>query len=224
MYGGKETTLKVEPSLQARFPGLQARVHSISNLVVERENQALERFRAEIIESVKKRFRLETLKDGHSFRAYRDFFWKVGIDPTKTRPAAEALIRRVLGGGTIPRINSAVDAYNLASIDTEIALAAFDSHRLVGDLLMRGAERGESFLGIGMEKPMELTGVEVVVSDAEKLIAIYPYRDSEETKVTTATTRILLMVCGVPGIGDETLDRAQETAIGYITKFCARGR
>jgi len=216
--------LKVEPTLQARFPGLQAGMHTIRRVAVTRENPGLETLRSEVINSIKTRYRLENLKDGPTFRAYRDFFWRVGIDPTKTRPAAEALIRRALGDGTIPNINTVVDAYNLASMNTEVALAAFDAQRLVGELLMRGAERGERFLGIGMDKPVELTGVEVVVSDAEKLIAIYPYRDSDDTKVTTATTEVLLMVCGVPGISDETLERAGTVAVEYITKFCARER
>lgn len=224
MFGEAGTRLKVAPDLQARFPGLQARIHMICDVTVKRENPELAKFRAEITIAIKTRYRLETLKDGPSFRAYRDFFWRVGIDPTKTRPAAEALIRRVLGGGSIPAINTVVDAYNLASMDTEVALAAFDAQRLLGDLEMRSARKSELFLGIGMEKPVELTGVEVVVADAEKLVAIYPYRDSEDTKVTTATTEILLMVCGVPGISDETLERAGTVAVEYIAKFCARGR
>ena len=160
------------------------------------------------------------MKNLPTFRAYRDFFWRVGIDPTKNRPAAEALIRRILGGRTIPQINPLVDAYNLASIKTEIALAAFDADRLKGGLIMRFSEKREKFLGIGMEKPMILKGGEIVVSDSEKLVAIYPYRDADGTKITEKTRNVLLLVCGVPGIGDETLQDAALVALEYITRFC----
>ncbi|MEA1905109.1 MAG: phenylalanine--tRNA ligase beta subunit-related protein, partial [Candidatus Hadarchaeota archaeon] len=61
---------------------------------------------------------------------------------------------------------------------------------------------------------------EVVISDAEKLVAIYPYRDSDETKVTPSTENVLLLVCGVPGIREETLQDALNTAVDYITRFC----
>ena len=54
---------------------------------------------------MRKNYSLDGLKDEENIRAYRDFFWKLGIDPTKIRPAAEALIRRILGGKEIPRIN-----------------------------------------------------------------------------------------------------------------------
>ncbi len=63
---------------------------------------------------------LEGLKDEPIFRTYRDFFWTMGVDPTKVRPAAEALIRRILVGRSMPRINTVVDAYNLASMTTHI--------------------------------------------------------------------------------------------------------
>jgi DNA/RNA-binding domain of Phe-tRNA-synthetase-like protein len=47
---------------------------------------------------------------------------------------------------------------------------------------MRFAKENEEFLGIGMEKPIKLTGKEIIISDNEKIIAIYPYRDSEKYK------------------------------------------
>jgi DNA/RNA-binding domain of Phe-tRNA-synthetase-like protein len=71
-----------------------------------------------------------------------------------------------------------------------------------------------------MERPKELQGGEVVISDREKLIAIYPYRDSDETKITDITKNVLLLVCGVPGIEEETLLEAAHVAIDYIVKFC----
>ena len=169
---------------------------------------------------VKQRYGLETLKDLPTFRAYRDFFWNVGIDPTKNRPAAEALIRRTLRGKTLPTINTFVDAYNLASMNTEIALAAFDSDKLRGDLHMRFAQKSDQFLGIGMHKPLELMGGEVVISDAAQVIAVYPYRDADHSKITKTTEAVLLLTCGVPGIHKEKLKEAAQITLQYVTKFC----
>lgn len=206
-----------------RFPGLRVLVACIKGVKIGRQNAELQKFGEEIAQRVKEKYDLESLKNLPSFRAYRDFFWRVGIDPTKNRPAAEALIRRILASKPIPSINSLVDAYNLASIETGVALAAFDADKLRGDLEMRFARRGEEFLGIGMKKPMELGGHEVVISDAEKLIAIYPYRDSDRTKVTDDTKDVLLLVCGVPGIDEGILSNVRQVAIEYITKFCGGG-
>ncbi len=213
-------SLSIHFKVKASFPELVVLTRQVRGVKVEKQNVELEKFGDELMKEVRERYDLETLKDLLTFRAYRDFFWRAGIDPTKNRPAAEALIRRVLGGKAIPCVNTLVDAYNLASISTEIALAAFDSDKLRGDLLMRFATKGEEFLGIGMKEPMLLRGGEVVISDAEKLVAIYPHRDADNTKVTEETKNVLLLICGVPGISEERLSQAARVAVEYVTKFC----
>ena len=180
----------------------------------------LEEFKRESLQEIQAAYDLENLKDRPILRAYRDFFWKLGVDPTKTRPAAEALIRRLLRGKPLPRINTLVDAYNLASIKTEIAIAAFDSDKIRGELTMRYAETGEEFLGIGMKTPLQLNGREIVISDEKKLLAVYPYRDAEDTKVTEATRNVLLLFCGVPGIPMQKLLEAKDVTLKFVTKFC----
>jgi len=217
-------SLPVHPDLEKRFPGLQAIKGHIYGVKSEASGSELKRFSEEIFSEVRRKHTLASLKDTPILRAYRDFFWRIGIDPTKVRPAAEALIRRVLAGKEIPSINNIVDAYNLASVKTEIALAAFDLDRLAGDPVMRQANAGEKFLGIGMNEPATLNGTEIVISDAEKLIAIYPHRDAETSKVSTSTSNILLLACGVPRIETSTLRAAGEEALSYIEKFCGGER
>ncbi len=212
--------LNVDQGLQSKFPGLKAQVFRVNGVEVRRTDAGFEEFKAEVVERTKEKWRLDQLREHPVFRAYRDFFWRVGVDPTKTRPAAEALIRRVLRERPLPRINTLVDAYNLASIDTAIPLAAFDVGGLVGELTMREAAEGERFLGIGMDKPVVLEGGEAVVEDEEKLIAVYPYRDADACKITLETKDTLMLVCGVPNIGDEVLERAGRVTVDYITRFC----
>ncbi len=215
--------LRIEPSLQSRFPGLEAHLIRLRNVKIEKMNPKLEILKEEIVKRAREQWSLDELKEHPIIRAYRDFFWRLGLDPTKTRPAAEALLRRVLHGRGLPRINTAVDAYNIASLETLIALAAFDGRRVVGEPYMREAEPGEEFLGIGMERPRVLKGGEPVIADDEKLLALYPYRDADSSKITLKTVEILLLVCGVPGIEAETLHKAGRVAVDYITRFCGGG-
>lgn len=212
--------INIQPELKERFPGLRVFVYRIDGVMVEKEKVELQQFKEEIIEETKQKYNLATIKDVPIFRAYRDFFWRIGIDPTKNRPAAEALIRRVLAGKPLPTINTLVDAYNLASIKSCISIGTFDAGRLRGDLVLRLARKGEEFTGIGMEKPVVLEGNEAVVSDAEKLIAIYPYRDADDAKATEATNGVLLLICGAPGIREEILKNAAQTTIDFIILFC----
>jgi len=213
-------SLKIDSELKTRFPDLTVLTLHIKGVQIQKRGAELEKFKVEVMRQVRNEYNLDSVKDHPTFRAYRDFFWSIKIDPTKIRPAAEALIRRILAGKPLPSINTLVDAYNLASIKSRIALATFDADKLEGDLLMRFAEEGEQFYGIGMEKPLILKGGEIVVSDDQKLIAVYPYRDADNTKVTEETENIMMLVCGVPGIPKENLENASRVALEYITRFC----
>lgn len=210
----------MDPGLRDAFPGLDAYLVEVGGLHVRERDERLDAFVPELVQEFRNRLKLETLKDEPHLRAYRDFYWRVGIDPTKIRPASEALLRRVLQGKELPRINTLVDAYNLASMTTHIAIAAFDGAHTHGEIRMRLARAGEEFLGIGMEAPVVLKGVEVVCEDDEGLVAIYPYRDSHRTRATTATTDTIFMTCGVPGIERPALVEAAQTTREFVERFC----
>jgi DNA/RNA-binding domain of Phe-tRNA-synthetase-like protein len=216
--------LRIESELESLYPGLR-----VLNLALEVKiapsDPKLEKFKFEVEQGIRQKIKsLDDVKDQKIFRAYRDFFWKVGIDPTKTRPAGEALVRRILSGKSLPSINTLVDSYNLASAETSIAIAAFDIAKIsVSDFLMRRAKSGEQFFGIGMEKPMALRRAEVVIEDMKNkdLVAIYPYRDAQNSMVSLETKSVLLMMCGVPGIETTELETAMKLSKDYVGRFCA---
>lgn len=212
--------IKVDPDLHKDFLHLRALLCSVSGVEVIKESIELLDFKEQVVAEVQKAYDLDSLRDLPIFRVYRDFFWRVGIDPTKIRPASEALVRRILAGKSIPRINALVDSYNLASIKTEIAIAAFDQDKLEGELRLRYARAGEIFRGIGWPEERKLRGGEIVASDTRKLVAIYPYRDADDSKITAQTKQVLLLICGVPGIEEQKLKEATQVTIEYITRFC----
>ncbi len=212
--------LKLDAKLQTRFPGLDAQIVQFHGITVKREDPVLEEYKLEVFQDTQNKWEVDKLRDDPDFRAYRDFFWKLDIDPTKNRPAAEALIRRVLRDKPIPKINTWVDAYNLVSIQTAIPIASFDANLVEGIPLMREALPGEEFLGIAMNKPMTLKGGEAVIEDDERLIAIYPYRDADHSKVTENTENVLMLMCGAPGVTRNTLNEAAELAKIILPRFC----
>ncbi|MCS6785050.1 MAG: phenylalanine--tRNA ligase beta subunit-related protein [Candidatus Caldarchaeum sp.] len=192
----------------------------MEDVKVERSVEGLDDFISEAIRFARTSFSLQMLTSHSLVRAYRDFFWKIGIDPTKTRPSAEALMRRVLQGRDFPRVNVLVDVYNVVSMKKLVPIAAFDADKISENLLMRFARNGEEFFGIGMERPMILKGKEVVVEDGEKLVAVYPYRDAETSKVTEMTGKTLFMVCGVPGVAADYLKETSTELVEAVRKFC----
>ena len=212
--------VRIDPRVKADFPNLNILSAMIRDMNIRSESPELEVFKDKAIRDVRAKYNVDSLKDVPSIRAYRNFLWRIGIDPTKNRPASEALIRRVLLGGSLPKINTFVDSLNLASMLSEVAIASFDLSKVMGEPILRYAVKGESFYGIGMSKPLILEGNELIVSDEGGVIAIYPYRDSERTKITEGTRDALLIFCGVPGISLEMLHDAIDMAVKIITRFC----
>jgi DNA/RNA-binding domain of Phe-tRNA-synthetase-like protein len=211
--------MEMHKEILAAFPDLSVAEGDVGPLSIQEKSPRLEALRDEIVRSVREQYTLERIKDEPLFRAYRDFFWRVGVDPTRTRPASEALVRRILAKKMLPTINTAVDAYNLASIRTGIPIAAFDADTLDGDLVMRFAKEGEEFLGIGMATPVMLHKNQVILADDDAVVAVYPYRDSDTTKITLATKTVHIVACGVPKVEREKVYSAYELAVAYLQEY-----
>jgi len=169
-----------------------------------------------VVEMVRSTYTLETLRLNPIIRAYRDFMWRIGIDPTKIRPSSEALVRRILRHRVFPHINNVVDSGNIASVETLISLGLYDEDRVAGSLELRFARGGEAFNPIGRHGE-RLTGSEVVLVDDEgKVLHVYPYRDSRETMIRESTHRVLIVGAGVPGIPRSTVAEAVERTGRYL--------
>ena len=202
--------------VSARFPALLMCIGIINQVHVEKENEQILKLKKSVYEDVRNKYNIETLKDNPIVRAYRDFYWNLDIDPTKTRPSGEALLRRILHGREPPRISTVVDGYNLASMKTIIPISGFDKDSLNPPFQIRFAKNDETFTEIGINKPMSLTDKMLVLADEKQILCLYPYRDSDHTKITEQTQNLLIVGYGAPGIPEQQLNEAVETTISYI--------
>jgi DNA/RNA-binding domain of Phe-tRNA-synthetase-like protein len=123
--------------------------------------------------------------------AVRTMYKRVGIDPTRTRPSSEALLRRVRKGDPLPRINSMVDVCNWCSLEFQLPYGLYDAAQITGDVTMRLGHEGESYPGIRKDD-VHVAG-RITLADAVGSFG-NPTSDSARTMVTTATARALLVV------------------------------
>jgi len=210
----------ISDQVRTAYGGLRLAFVEIHGMEIGADSTKVTDLLNETSERISKSITLEAVKDRPDFRAYRDFFWRLGVDPTKTRPASEALIRRILKGSSIPRINDFVDAYNIASIGTGVPIAAFDLGTIEADVTLRFSDPGEEFLGIGMSSSRMLEQGILIMSSGEDVIAVYPYRDAKESNISLETVDAVLISCGVPGISVETLTEAAGRARDFVISIC----
>jgi DNA/RNA-binding domain of Phe-tRNA-synthetase-like protein len=211
-----QTDVNWSPEISEKLPQLAICIGLINGVTARKENEQLRQLKKILYEEVRGKYNIVDLKDDSTVRNYRDFYWKLGVDPTKTRPAGEALVRRVLRGNELPNISTVVDAYNLASAKTMVPMSGFDRDRIAPPLQVRFARNGEAFTGIGMKAPISLKENMLVLADKKQVLCIYPYRDSDKTKITLETTNATIVGYGAPGILQNQLREAVTTALSLI--------
>ncbi|MHA1237694.1 MAG: B3/B4 domain-containing protein [Candidatus Odinarchaeia archaeon] len=205
-----------DDKVRLKFNDLKIALGGINNLNITRSDNKIEILKEKVYAHIRNNYTVEDLKNIPIINAYRSFYWKIKIDPTKTRPAGEALIRRILRGRPLPKISNVVDAYNLASAMSQIAISAYDADTLELPLKIRFANKGEEFIEIG-GKTVTLTGKELIVTDDQKILSIYPHRDGDLTKITENTKNIIIIAYGAPGIEEDDLLSAINLCYKYIT-------
>ncbi|MHA1836148.1 MAG: B3/B4 domain-containing protein, partial [Candidatus Odinarchaeia archaeon] len=209
-----------DKNIREKYPGLYVKKTILKNIDNTGNDNALSQIKEDIITRIKTNYTLENLKTDYVIRCYRDFYWRIKIDPTKIRPAGEALVRRILASKPFPNISPAVNAYNLSSVESFIALSGYDLDKLELPLRIRFSTTDDFFKGIGTDKPKQLSGNEIIVADKNKIICIYPYRDSEYSMIDKTTKNILILGYGVPGLSEENVENAVIKAAQYVNKVC----
>jgi DNA/RNA-binding domain of Phe-tRNA-synthetase-like protein len=121
----------------------------------------------------------------------RTLYKAVGLDPTKTRPSNEALLRRALKGEPLYRINTLVDALNLGSLRSQLPFGLYDLGQVRPPIVLRRGTAGESYEGI-RKGPVHIDGRPVLVDTVGPFGN--PTSDSARTLITTATTQALVVV------------------------------
>lgn len=157
----------------------------------------------------------ESLKKLSGIAATRRVYKACGKDPSRYRPASEALIRRMLQGKELYQIDTLVDLINLASIKFGYSIGGFDANKFVGDTLTLGiGKTGEPYEGIGRGM-LNIEGLPVY-RDAVGGVGT-PTSDNERTKITLSTTRLCVLINGYDG--NETQVRANADYILHLLRY-----
>ncbi len=146
--------------------------------------------------------------------ATRAAYKALGKDPARYRGSAEALLRRVIAGKGLPRINAVVDIINLVSVESRLSIGLYDLTHVQGDIVFRAGRTGETYKGIG-KYDLNLEGLPVF-SDALGPHGS-PTSDSERTMVASETRHVLAVIISFGG--KEGLDRWSQRLSELFHRF-----
>ena len=160
----------------------------------------------------------DTLKNIDHIAAFREFYKRIGKDPSRYRPSSEMLIRRITRGIPLYSINNVVDIMNFLSIKTYLPMGLYDQNKIVGNITFRIGKKDEGFPGIRKG----IVNVESLPILADDLGAFGdPSSDSERTMIRLETTKMLLVFFSCSGNPDRLLEKTYEYARNLYTKYCS---
>ena len=196
--------LQLDEGLKARISGVTFGMVTISGVTVRERDERLWRQIEALCLQQGREFALDRLSEYEQITSVRGLQKSFGFDPTRYRPSSEALLRRVLKGQGLYQINSAVDVNNLCSLEYLLPMCIYDLRHVVGRVVVRVGEPGEEYPGIGRQ--VFQAAHKVIIADDSGIMGS-TVSDSERTRVTTATTDILMAIYAPAGREPRTVER-----------------
>ncbi|MDF2569277.1 MAG: hypothetical protein K0R55_881 [Sporomusa sp.] len=207
--------ISINESISHVVPNCRLGYLTINNVIVRGTPPALSQEFAKLQVEVAKAYNLEVLTKVPRVLAVRTMYKKLDFDPSRYRPASEALVRRVLQKKDLYYVNSAVDVNNYCSIKYLLPFGLYDLDQVNGDVVYKRAHEG-SYVNIAGKsvstdnKPF-LTDIDGVFGN--------PTSDARRTAVTLATRNLLAVVYADESAGNdelkEILDFAAEMFVCY---------
>jgi len=193
--------LTIDDGILASCPDCRLGCLVINNVSIVGSSPTLSQEFLKLQNEVAKIYNIEGLTHMPPIMAVRNMYKKLDFDPTRYRPASEALVRRVLQHKGVYYVNSAVDASNYCSLKYLMPFGLYDLDKIEGEVVYCRANNG-AYTNIGGHQVS--TDGKPFLSDKQGVFG-NPTSDSRRTAVSLATRNLLSVVYAGSGTSDEEL-------------------
>ncbi len=210
------------PDFAALFPEYSRWLVVAHNLDNRGQHEEVARLLAEASARIRSDAALAANPAAHPRLAvWREAFRRFGAKPADTRPALEALVRRVVKGDDIPYINTAVALMNTLSLAHLLPCGGDDLGQVAGDFSLRLAHGDEPFTPfIGGETEYPAPGEVILADDARVMCRRWIWRQGDATKITPDTTAVAINVDVLPPATVAEGEAAARELAERLRKFC----
>jgi DNA/RNA-binding domain of Phe-tRNA-synthetase-like protein len=209
------TTVGIARELKATCPRVELACVT-ADVEARATSEAMDRELAACEERIRNLAEPRAVLESPAILATRVAYKALGKDPARYRGAAESLLRRVIAGKGLPRINNVVDVINFVSVESRLPVGLYDLAHVEGDIVFRAGRAGETYKGIG-KYDLNLQGLPVF-SDARGPHGS-PTSDSERTMVTLGTKQVIAIV--ISFAGPELLQRRGQQMSELLEKHAS---
>ena len=209
--------LTIAPEVAEAVPGARLVVLAFEEVTVRERHDALWAEMQEAMRRVADQYPDGKYSGDEALQAVRRFYHRLGVDPTKWRPASEALVRRVVRGKDLYRINSAVDIINWCSLESRLPFGLYDRSQVQGTVVFRKGTPGETFQGIRRDE--QRAGGKPVLADDVGIIGS-PTADSARTMVHPETRELLVVIYGPAEVAEVAVQEAVTQTRERLVRLC----
>lgn len=171
---------------------------------------------------LRERIQPDQIKTHPDVLVYREALRSVGINPNKFMNSVEAMSKRIVKGGSLPRINALVDLTNAISLKHVISLGGHDLADIEADLEVRVSKEGDRYLPFGATEYEAVAPGELVFTSGSTVqTRQWLWRQSELGKVTLDSSEIFFQLVGFDDKLDQAMDEVEEmvrTRFGGATR------
>ena len=139
------------------------------------------------VNEISANYQLEDIKEMQAISDTRNSYKLLGASPSRYRNAAEAMLRRVVQGKGLYKINNIIDIQNMTSITSGISIGSYDLDKIIGEIVYKRAEE-EQYQGIGKEN-VNITSLPCLYDDEGPFGN--PTSDSRRAMITDKSHKIL---------------------------------
>lgn len=146
----------------------------------------------------------------------REVYKKLGKAPSKYRVSSEALMRRILQGKGVYKINNVVEINNIISIKSGFSVGSYNLGNIEGPVYLAVGEEGEKYKGIG-KYLINISNLPVLKDSVDTFGS--PTSDSERAMITDKAEKILM--CMYAFSGKEGIEAYLEEAKELLEKYAS---
>jgi DNA/RNA-binding domain of Phe-tRNA-synthetase-like protein len=215
----RDYQLKIDPEIFEAHPDYIGLVIYAENFVNAPSNEHSIKLLREAEKLARLRFADIDLAGDPHISAWRETFRDFGAKPKKHFCSAEALLRRVLSGESIPAINEVVDIYNALSIKYAIPVGGEDWSKITGDLKLirsKGCEPFATLTSNGEQVDFPSVGEIVWADSSGATVRRWNWRQCFRTRITTDTTDAYFVLDRLLPLDTEILMRAGEELVAHM--------
>jgi DNA/RNA-binding domain of Phe-tRNA-synthetase-like protein len=205
--------LSISESLSSNCPDLRLGLLYASIQVADRP-AALDTFLEEVNRGIELKMTAESVRTHPVIAATRAAYKKLGKDPSRYRPSAEALMRRAVSGKGLYKVSNAVDALNAVSLRTGFSIGGYDADQIQGPIKADVGLESDDYEGIG-RGPLNINGLTVLRDDLGPFGC--PTSDSMRTRVQPHTRNFLMVFFDYDAKGNiqEAFDMSRQVLSDY---------